>query len=112
MTTAAGHAETDPTTGGAAARAVGLWKIYGTGEAEVVALRGLSVDIDAGRFTAIMGPSGSGKSTLMYCLAGLESVSRGDVWVDGVKVNGLSDRGSPGFAAPASVSSSRPSTCS
>ena len=93
MTTVASRTETDPAMGEPAARAEGLWKIYGIGEAEVVALRGLSVDIDAGRFTAIMGPSGSGKSTLMYCLAGLESVSRGDVWVDGVKVNGLSDRG-------------------
>ena len=76
-----------------AARAVGLWKVYGSGQAQVVALRDLSVDIAAGHFTAIMGPSGSGKSTLMHCLAGLDSVSRGDVWVDGTKVSGLSDRG-------------------
>jgi len=76
-----------------AARAVGLWKIYGSGEAQVVALRDLSVDIAAGEFTAIMGPSGSGKSTLMHCLAGLDTVSRGDVWLAGIKVNGLSDRG-------------------
>jgi putative ABC transport system ATP-binding protein len=77
----------------AAARAVGLWKIYGTGEAQVVALRDLSVDIAAGKFTAIMGPSGSGKSTLMHCLAGLDTVSRGDVWIGATKVNGLSDWG-------------------
>jgi putative ABC transport system ATP-binding protein len=77
----------------AAARAVGLWKIYGSGEAQVVALRDLSVDIAAGQFTAIMGPSGSGKSTLMHCLAGLDTVSRGDVWIGGTKVNGLSDWG-------------------
>ncbi len=77
----------------AAARAVGLWKIYGSGEAQVVALRDLSVDIASGQFTAIMGPSGSGKSTLMHCLAGLDTVSRGDVWIGRTKVNGLSDRG-------------------
>ena len=56
-----------------AARAVGITKAYGSGEASVLALDEVSVEFDAGRFTAIMGPSGSGKSTLMHCLAGLDA---------------------------------------
>ncbi len=75
-----------------AVRAVGVWKVYGSGAAEVVALRDVDVDIPAGRFTAIMGASGSGKSTLMHCLAGLDSVTRGEVYVGGTRLTGLSDR--------------------
>jgi putative ABC transport system ATP-binding protein len=77
----------------AAARASGVWKVYGSGEAQVVALRDVSVELQRGRFTAIMGPSGSGKSTLMHCLAGLDSVTRGDVYVGDTKLTGLSDAG-------------------
>ncbi|MGC9669934.1 ABC transporter ATP-binding protein [Planosporangium sp. 12N6] len=80
-------------TGDAAARAVDVWKVYGSGEAEVAALRGVSVELERGRFTAIMGPSGSGKSTLMHCLAGLDSVTRGEVYVGDTPITGLSDRG-------------------
>ncbi|MEV4410549.1 ABC transporter ATP-binding protein [Catellatospora sp. NPDC049609] len=77
----------------AAARATGLWKVYGSGEAQVVALRGVDVELDRGRFTAIMGPSGSGKSTLMHCLAGLDAVSRGQVHVGDTELTGLNDAG-------------------
>ncbi|KAB8164353.1 ATP-binding cassette domain-containing protein, partial [Streptomyces mimosae] len=68
----------NPTTGGSgghsavAARAVDVVKSYGEGETRVSALDGVSVDVERGVFTAIMGPSGSGKSTLMHCLAGLD----------------------------------------
>jgi putative ABC transport system ATP-binding protein len=77
----------------AAARAVDVWKVYGSGEAQVIALRGVSLEIERGKFTAIMGPSGSGKSTLMHCLAGLDSVTRGQVVIGDTQVTGLSDAG-------------------
>jgi len=77
----------------AAARATGLWKVYGSGEAQVTALRGVDVELARGRFTAIMGPSGSGKSTLMHCLAGLDSVTRGEVFVGDTRITGLNDAG-------------------
>jgi putative ABC transport system ATP-binding protein len=76
-----------------AARATDVWKVYGSGEAQVVALRGVSAEFGRGRFTAIMGPSGSGKSTLMHCLAGLDAVTRGEVWIGDQKVTGLGDAG-------------------
>jgi putative ABC transport system ATP-binding protein len=75
-----------------AARANDVWKVYGSGEAEVVALRGVSVELERGAFTAIMGPSGSGKSTLMHCLAGLDAVTRGEVHIGDTLVTGLKDK--------------------
>jgi len=80
--------------GTTAVRAVDVWKVYGTTEAtRVDALAGVTVDFLRGHFTAIMGPSGSGKSTLMHCLAGLDMVSRGQVWIGDTPVTTLSDRG-------------------
>ena len=75
-----------------AARAVDVSKVYGRGEAEVRALDGINVEFYSGRFTAIMGPSGSGKSTLMHVLAGLDSLSAGQVFVGDVDVSRLNDR--------------------
>jgi putative ABC transport system ATP-binding protein len=72
---------------------MGLWKVYGSGEAQVTALRGVDISLARAEFTAIMGPSGSGKSTLMHCLAGLDTVSQGDVYIAEEKVTGLSDKG-------------------
>ena len=69
-----------------------LVKIYGTGETAVLALNHVNVDIERGRFTAIMGPSGSGKSTFMHCLAGFESITSGSVVLDGVEIAGMSER--------------------
>ncbi len=76
----------------AAAAAVDATKVYGHGEAAVVALDDVTVDLPAGHFTAIMGPSGSGKSTLLHCLAGLDRLTSGSVLVDGVDLGGLSDK--------------------
>jgi putative ABC transport system ATP-binding protein len=75
-----------------AARAVDVWKVYGSGEAQVIALHGVSIELERAHFTAIMGPSGSGKSTLMHCLAGLDSVTRGDVFIGDTRLTGMSDR--------------------
>ncbi len=75
-----------------AARAVQAVKSYGRGEAEVRALDSVDVAFEAGRFTAIMGPSGSGKSTLMHCMAGLDPLSSGTVYVGDVNVTQLNDR--------------------
>ncbi|MFE7234029.1 ABC transporter ATP-binding protein [Streptomyces sp. NPDC001231] len=77
---------------GIAARARGLTKAYGSGETAVLALDSVDVDIERGRFTTVMGPSGSGKSTLMHCLAGLDTVSTGRVWVGDTEITGLKDR--------------------
>jgi putative ABC transport system ATP-binding protein len=90
--TATGRAD-GATAASPAVRAEDLWKVYGEGEARVVALRGVTVQLHRGRFTAIMGPSGSGKSTLMHCLAGLDTATRGEVWVGDTRVTGLNDAG-------------------
>ncbi|GAA2525637.1 ABC transporter ATP-binding protein [Pilimelia columellifera] len=78
---------------GIAARAEGLWKQYGEGDAAVVALAGVDVELKRSEFTAIMGPSGSGKSTLMHCLAGLDTVTRGHAFIGDTQVTGLGDAG-------------------
>jgi putative ABC transport system ATP-binding protein len=73
-----------------AARAV--TRTYGEGDAMVHALRGVSLDVPVGQFTAIMGPSGSGKSTLMHMLAGLDRPSEGTVEIGGEDIGRLNDR--------------------
>jgi putative ABC transport system ATP-binding protein len=75
-----------------AARADRISKVYGRGDARVVALDEVSVSLDRGRFTAVMGPSGSGKSTLMHCMAGLDSVDSGEVFVGDIEVTRLDDK--------------------
>lgn len=75
-----------------AAYARGVQKIYGSADMRVVALAGVDVDIYQGEFTAIMGPSGSGKSTLMHCLAGLDSVTAGSVFIGDVDLSTLNDK--------------------
>jgi putative ABC transport system ATP-binding protein len=68
-----------------------LKREYGEGESAVHALRGVSVDIPRGQFTAVMGPSGSGKSTLMHLLAGLDRPTAGTVEIDGQDVTKMDD---------------------
>jgi len=83
---------TDTPTTMAAAGAVAATKIYGGGDSEVRALDGVSVSFEAGKFTAIMGPSGSGKSTLMHCLAGLDSLTSGAVYIGETALADLNDK--------------------
>src|SRR3954470_23517792 len=70
-----------------------LSRVYGEGETAVHALRGVDLDVEAGRLTAVMGPSGSGKSTLMHLLAGVGRPQGGTVRIGGVEVTGLDDAG-------------------
>jgi putative ABC transport system ATP-binding protein len=85
-------AVTIQTSSTSAARAAGLTKIYGEDTTRVVALDDVSVELRRGRFTAIMGPSGSGKSTLMHCLAGLDAVTEGKVYVGDTDLTTLNDK--------------------
>jgi putative ABC transport system ATP-binding protein len=75
----------------AAARAVDLTKVYGAGDATVRALDGVSLELERGRFTAVMGPSGSGKSTLMHCMAGLDRPTAGRAFIGEQELEGLDD---------------------
>ncbi|MDO5746769.1 MAG: ABC transporter ATP-binding protein [Actinomycetaceae bacterium] len=69
-----------------------LTKTFGRGDHQVVALNDVSIDIERGSFTVIMGPSGSGKSTFMHCVAGLDSVTKGSIDVDGIRITDMSQR--------------------
>ena len=75
-----------------AARMQSGTKLYGAGDTEVRALDDVTAEFQSGRFTAIMGPSGSGKSTLLHCLAGLDTLSDGHVYIDDVELGALSDK--------------------
>jgi putative ABC transport system ATP-binding protein len=92
-TTATLTPPTLPTTGRpVVAVATDATKTYGTDDAVVHALDGVSVGFEAGRFTAMMGPSGSGKSTLLHCLAGLDTLTSGSIRIGDVDLAGLRDR--------------------
>jgi putative ABC transport system ATP-binding protein len=81
-------------TAGPATTAVGAANVtrrYGSGEAAVDALRGVTIDVARGQFAAIMGPSGSGKSTLMHVLAGLDQPSSGTVEIAGQDITKMND---------------------
>jgi putative ABC transport system ATP-binding protein len=76
---------------GAVVDARELTRVYGEGDTAVKALRGVSVDIEGGKLTAVMGPSGSGKSTLMHILAGLDKPTSGKVTIAGTDITNLGD---------------------
>ena len=73
------------------ARVERLGKTYGAADNRIAALRDVTLGINRGEFTAIMGPSGSGKSTLMHIMAGLDSVSTGRVWLGETEITSLAD---------------------
>jgi putative ABC transport system ATP-binding protein len=75
-----------------AARAVDLHKVYGEGDAAVRALDGVTIDFAAGQYTAVMGPSGSGKSTLMHCMAALDTLTSGHVYLGDQELSALGDK--------------------
>ena len=77
---------------GVAASVVDATKVYGKGATEVRALDGVTLDFAAGAFSAIMGPSGSGKSTLVHCVAGLDTLTSGEVRVGGIDLTRLDDK--------------------
>jgi putative ABC transport system ATP-binding protein len=83
---------TIPPTTTVAARAVQATKVYGEGETEVRALDGVDVDFQRGGYTAIMGPSGSGKSTLLHCIAGLDTLTSGQVFLGDVELSSLTEK--------------------
>jgi putative ABC transport system ATP-binding protein len=66
-------------------------RVFGEGDTAVEALRGVSLGVELGRLTAVMGPSGSGKSTLMHILAGLDRPTGGSVTIAGTEITGLDD---------------------
>jgi putative ABC transport system ATP-binding protein len=84
------HAVHSPTSPAATARQA--TKVYGRGDNEVRALDSVDVDFAASQFTAIMGPSGSGKSTLMHCVAGLDTLTSGQVYIGDTDLSTLNDR--------------------
>jgi putative ABC transport system ATP-binding protein len=75
-----------------AARAIAATKVYGAGDTRVVALDAVDVSFPTGLYTAIMGPSGSGKSTLMHCMAGLDELTSGQVYIGDTDLTTLTDK--------------------
>jgi putative ABC transport system ATP-binding protein len=88
---AAATAEADRAATGPVAEAHGLVRRYGEGDTAVEALRGVDLEVERGKLTAVMGPSGSGKSTLMHLLAALDRPTEGYVVIAGTRLGQLSD---------------------
>ncbi|MFJ7156751.1 ABC transporter ATP-binding protein [Streptomyces sp. NPDC101118] len=83
--------QTGEETRGHALRLDAVTKVYGKGGSEVRALDGVSLAVDRGSFTAVMGPSGSGKSTFLHCAAGLDMPTTGSAYIGGTELNGLNE---------------------
>jgi putative ABC transport system ATP-binding protein len=83
---------TTPPTTATAARAVAASKVYGKGDTEVRALDSIDVEFGRAQYTAIMGPSGSGKSTLLHCIAGLDRLTSGQVFLGDLDISALSEK--------------------
>jgi putative ABC transport system ATP-binding protein len=79
-------------SGGAAIRAIDLTRTFQVGETQIEALRGVSLQVNAGEFVALVGPSGSGKSTFLNLVGGLDRPTSGELWVDGVELNASKEK--------------------
>jgi putative ABC transport system ATP-binding protein len=90
-TTAAAAAASGEPRSGSAVEALDVTRRYGEGDTAVDALRGVTLSVEPGRLTAVMGPSGSGKSTLMHILAGLDKPTSGSVSIGGTEITSLGD---------------------
>ena len=80
-------------------RAVKAHKVYNSGAVRVHALRGIDLEIRTGEMVAVMGPSGCGKTTLLNCLSGLDDLTEGEVFIEGVPLNKMSDRAKTKYRA-------------
>ena len=76
-----------------------VWKVYGSGDTSVTALRGINLEIQRGEMLAVMGPSGCGKTTFLNCLSGLDDITRGQVLVEGTNIHALPDAQKSAFRA-------------
>lgn len=73
-------------------QAIGVHKVYHTGQVSVLALRGVDLSVRRGEMVAVMGPSGCGKTTLLNCLSGLDTADQGQIAIEGVSLSEMSDR--------------------
>src|SRR2546427_9414083 len=80
-------------------RAVRAHKVYNSGAVRVHALRGVDLQIRQGEMVAVMGPSGCGKTTLLNCLSGLDDLTEGEVYIEDVPLNKMSDRAKTKYRA-------------
>ena len=76
-----------------------VWKVYGSGETAVPALRGINADIHRGEMVAVMGPSGCGKTTLLNCFSGLDEITRGKVTLEGIDIHAMPDNQKSAYRA-------------